>query len=167
MFKEVYIYNEESNEYIGESITMLDPEETRMQGKDVWMMPPNSTELKPEFREGYAPIWNGESWDYVEDHRGEKGYIGKESTEIKELGPLPEGFSINKPAPTEEEQAEWKKQRTISKINQLEYSSSQSLNTIMKAQLSGQEVSSEDMDNYIKIEATIKRLRSELAAVGE
>ena len=71
------------------------------------------------------------------------------------------------PAPSQEELNRWNRYRISNEINQLEHSSSQSLNAIMKAQLSGQEVSSEDMDNYIECEAAIKRLRSELAAVGE
>ena len=167
MFKEVYIYNEESNEYIGESITMLDPEETRIQGQDVWMMPPNSTTVKPELKEGYAPIWNGEVWDYVEDHRGKKGFINGVLTEIKELGPLPEGFIIRDLESTQEEKPDWAKLNLLTKILKLERASSQALNEITKAQLTGQEVTEEEINNFIEYETRAKALRSELAAVGE
>ena len=166
MFKEVYTYNEESNEYIGESITMLDPEETRMQGKDVWMMPPNSTTVKPELKEGYVPIWNGESWDYVEDHRGERGYIGKKLIEIKELGPLPEGFTIEEPEMTPEELKEQHRQEIISNLAKIDQMSSRSLRAVLAAQLSGQEPEVADINKLNEYESLAKNLRIALAKLN-
>jgi len=166
MFKEVYIYNEESNEYIGESITMLDPEETKIQGKDVWMMPPNSTIVKPKFREGYASIWNGESWDYVENHRGEKGYIDREFIEIKELGPLPDGFSVEEPELTPEEVKEQSKQEILLNLSQIDQASSRSLRAILTAQLSGQEPEITDINKLNEYESLAKNLRIALAELS-
>jgi len=166
MFKEVYTYNEESNEYIGESITMLDPEETRMQGKEIWMIPPNSTTVKPELREGYAPIWNGESWNYVEDHRGEKGYIGKEPIEIKELGPLPNEFSIEKPELTLEEIKEQNKQEILLNLSRIDQASSRSLRAILTAQLSGQEPEIADINKLNEYESLAKDFRTVLAKLN-
>lgn len=167
MFKEVYIYNEESNEYIGESITMLDPEETRMQGKDVWMMPPNSTTVKPELKEGYAPIWNGESWDYIENHRGEIGYVGKKFIEIKELGPLPDGFSIEEPEPTPEEIKEQNRQEIISNLSKIDQASSRSLRAVLTALMSGQEPEKEDMNKLNEYENSAKDFRIALAKLND
>ena len=165
MFKEVYTYNEESNEYIGETITMLDPEETRMQGKDVWMMPPNSTELKPEFREGYAPIWNGESWDYVEDHRGEKGWVNRAPIEIKKLGPLPDNFSVKEPVPTSKELAEQRRKEILAELNLIDLASSRSIRAILTAQGSGQEPDAVDVERLAGYEASAKALRVELSGL--
>jgi hypothetical protein len=54
----------------------------------------------PEPLEGFALVWGGSAWTQVEDHRGQKGYIGGEETEIKEIGPLPDGWSDAPPPPT-------------------------------------------------------------------
>lgn len=166
MLKEIYTYNEESNEYIGESITILDPEETRIQGKEIWMMPPNSTELKPELREGYAPIWNGKSWDYIEDHRGESGYIGKEFIEIKELGPLPNEFSITEPELTPEEIKEQNRQEILLNLSQIDQASSRSLRAILTAQLSGQEPEIADINKLNEYESLAKNFRIALAELN-
>ena len=161
----IYLYNE-NNEYIGESVTMLDPEETKIQGKDIWIMPPNSTIVKPELKEGYAPIWNGEIWDYIEDHRGEKGYIGKEPIEIKELGPLPDGFSIEEPELTSEEIKEQNRQKILFSLSQIDQASSRSLRAILTAQLSGQEPEIADINKLNEYESLAKNLRIALAELS-
>ena len=162
----IYLYNE-NNEYIGESITILDPEETRIQGKDVWMMPPNSTTVKPELRKDYAPVWNGESWDYVEDHRGERGYIGKEPIEIKKLGPLPDEFSIEEPELTPEEVKEQNRQEILLNLSQIDRASSRSLRAILTAQLSGQEPEIADINKLNEYESLAKDLRIALAKLSD
>ena len=63
------------------------------------MYPPNWTTIKPEFEKGYWPVWTGEEWKYEEDHRGQtvwKSY--DESLTITELGPIPDGYSVERPA---------------------------------------------------------------------
>ena len=100
----IYTYDK-NNEYLGESATILDPEESKKQGKDVLLMPPNSTTIKPVMKEGCAPVWNGSTWEYIEDHRGEKGWVNRIPVEIRELGPLPDGFTAEEPEPTPEELA--------------------------------------------------------------
>ena len=161
----IYLYND-NNEYIGESVTMLDPEETKIQGKDIWIMPPNSTIVKPELKEGYAPIWNGEIWDYIEDHRGEKGYIGKEPIEIKELGSLPDGFSIKEPELTPEEIKEQNRQEILSNLSRIDQASSRSLRAILTAQLSGQEPEITDINKLNEYESLAKNLRIALAELN-
>ena len=105
----IYTYDK-NNEYLGESATILDPEESKKQGKDVLLMPPNSTTIKPVMKEGCAPVWNGSEWIETEDHRGSQ-YWPKGATsnsapvEMKELGPLPEGASLTRPEQTDEEKA--------------------------------------------------------------
>ena len=161
----VYIYNE-NNEYIGDSVTTLDPEETKLQGKDVWLMPPNSTTVPPEIREGYVPVWNGEAWDYVEDHRGEKGWVNRAPVEIKELGPLPDGFSAEEPVPTPEERAALRRQEILAELDHIDRASSRSLRAILTAQSAGQEPDAADVDRLAGYEASAKGLRAELARMG-
>lgn len=158
----IYTYNE-NNEYSGESATMLDPEETKLQGKDVWLMPPNSTVVPPEIREGYVPVWNGEAWDYVEDHRGEKGWVNRAPVEIKELGPLPDGFSAEEPVPTPEELAGRRRKEILAELNLIDLASSRSVRAILTAQSAGQEPDAADVERLAGYEASAKGLRAELA----
>lgn len=160
---EIYLYNE-NNEYIGKSMTMLDPEETKIQGKDVLLMPPNSTAVKPDEREGRVPVWNGASWDYVEDHRGEKGWVNRVPFEIKELGPLPAGFTTDKPESTPEEKAQQRRQEILAELDRIDRASSRSLRAIIAAQAAGQEPASADVARLAGYEAEAKALRAELKA---
>jgi hypothetical protein len=161
---EVYLYNE-NNEYVGKSMTMLDPEETKIQGKDVWLMPPNSTALKPDEREGRVPVWNGASWDYVEDHRGERGWVNRAPVVVKALGPLPEGFSAEEPEPTTEEAAAARRQEILAELDRIDRASSRSLRAIIAAQAAGQEPASADVARLAGYEAEAKTLRAELAGL--
>ena len=162
----IYLYDN-NNEYIGESITMLDPEETRLQGKEVWLMPPNSTTLKPELKKGYAPVWNSETWDYVEDHRGKKGYVGKTVVEIQKLGPLPDGFTTEKPEMTSEELKEQHRQEILSNLTKIDQLSSRSLRAVLAAQLSGQEPEKADVDKLTEYEALAKSFRKSLSELTD
>ena len=161
----VYIYNE-NNEYVGESVTMLDPEETKIQGRDVWMMPPNSTMTPPEIREGFVPVWNGEAWDYVEDHRGEKGWVNRAPVKIKELGPLPDGFVTNAPEPTPEELSKLRKQEILAELDRIDRASSRALRAVLVAQSAGQEPDAADVERLAGYEALAKGLRAELTRLG-
>jgi hypothetical protein len=57
---------------------------------------------------GAIPRWNGEAWEQVENHVGEKGWVNGVETEITEYGPYPEGWSDTPPPPTLEEAKEKK-----------------------------------------------------------
>lgn len=72
--------------------------------EDYGFLPSNATYTKPlEDKEGFVQKWNGKKWEYVENHKGESGYLDGKPFEMKEFGPLPKGFSKEAPAPTEEE----------------------------------------------------------------
>ena len=161
----IYLYND-TNEYDGESVTMLDPEETKIQGKDVWLMPPNSTTLKPELKEGYVPVWNGKLWEYVEDHRGEKGWVGGVSVVIEELGPLPADFTVEAPEPTLAEQAELRRQEILFELSRIDSASSRPLRAILAAQALGEEPNAADVAKLTGYEASAKRLRAELSELN-
>ena len=161
----IYTFDE-NQEYSGESVTMLDPEETKKQGKDVWLMPPNGTTIKPEKIDGYAPVWNGSAWEQVEDHRGETGWVNREPMEIKDLGPLPEGWSAEPPEPTPEEQAEQCRQAILTELDRIDRASSRSLRAILTAQAAGLEPEQADTEMLAEHEANAKVLRAELAGLN-
>ena len=158
----IYTYDK-NNEYLGESATILDPEESKKQGKDVLLMPPNSTTIKPVMKEGCAPVWNGSTWEYIEDHRGEKGWVNRIPVEIRELGPLPDGFTAEEPEPTPEELAQQRRQEILAELDRIDRASSRALRAILTAQLAGQEPDSADVSRLAGYEAEAKALRAELA----
>lgn len=98
-----YIYDESTKEFLFSDDVDMSPLE-----KDVILMPPNAT-LEPinEAKENYSQIFNGTNWEYIEDYRGKtvwKSY--NESLFIEELGAIPEGYSLERPEPSEQEQKE-------------------------------------------------------------
>ena len=71
--------------------------------EDYGLLPNNSTRTTPELQTGFIPRWNGEGWEQVEIHKGVEGYLNGEPHEVKEYGPLPDGWSDTPPPPTIEE----------------------------------------------------------------
>lgn len=65
-----YRFDPKTKEFLYVEEAFLDPLETKVQGKDVWLLPADSTFVAPlEPEEGHAAVWNGQAWSYVEDHR--------------------------------------------------------------------------------------------------
>lgn len=60
----------------------------------------------PPENEGFIPKWTGATWELVENHKSERGWINGEPFEIKDYGPYPEGWSSTPPAPTMLEQVQ-------------------------------------------------------------
>ena len=116
----IYKYDPKTKEYKATENAMLDPMESKLQDKDVYLMPANATDIEPPVKESYAAVWNGQGWDLVEDHRKQKYWLpedkyGTPAREIKELGPLPEGATLTAPEKTLEE-------LKVDKIQQLKWS---------------------------------------------
>ena len=79
----------------------LDPLESEMAGEPVWLQPGMSLPVAPgDSKTGFVWRVAGDAWEEVEDHRGESGYVNGVTTEIKEYGPLPDGWSVTPPPPT-------------------------------------------------------------------
>ena len=104
----VYKYND-NGEYIGTEEALLDPLETEQQGKNIYLLPTNATFTEPpKAQEGYINVWNGKTWEQVEDNRGVEYWMpedkfGAPAREMKELGELPEGAMLTPPEQTLEE----------------------------------------------------------------
>ena len=90
-----YTYDKDTKEYTGTQNAFIDPLETKKQGKNVYLVPPNVTDKKPlETKENQAVIFNGSEWEIIADYRGKTYYIGTEQHEMKELGDLPNGATF-------------------------------------------------------------------------
>lgn len=69
------------------------------EAEDSGLLPNNATRTIPTLVDGKVPRWTGKKWEQVEDHKGKSGYINGQPHEVKEYGPLPEGWSDTPPAP--------------------------------------------------------------------
>lgn len=91
----IYNYDFLTKEYIGESQADLDPEETKQQGKDVYLIPACATEVKPPKAHANEVVIYEDGWKIEADFRGK--YIVNEDMEpqkVTEIGDLPEGYII-------------------------------------------------------------------------
>lgn len=60
-----YTYDEKTKEYTGTQNGFIDPLESKNQGKDVYLMPANSTDIKPTLEpsnDNEMLVFNGEEW---------------------------------------------------------------------------------------------------------
>ena len=108
---QAYMYSTTTHEILESVHCFPDPIRSRMEGREVYLLPANATFTEPPVkRTGYTAVWNGSGWTEVEDHRGAQ-YWPKGATfnsspvEMKELGPLPVGASLTRPEQTDEEKA--------------------------------------------------------------
>lgn len=105
----VYKYDEDTKEYISTETALLDPLETKQQGKNIYLLPANATFTAPtEPQDGYVNVWNGEAWEQVQDNRGVEYWMpedkfGAPARVMKELGALPKGATLTPPKQTQEE----------------------------------------------------------------
>ena len=83
------------------------------EAEDYGLLPNNATRTVPTIVEGFVPRWTGKNWEQVEDHKGKNGYVNGQPHEIKECGPLPDGWSDTPPPPALDE-AKAAKQAEIS-----------------------------------------------------
>lgn len=62
-----YSFAPKTHKFTGIKECQRDPLESQAQGRDVWLLPANSTftEVISE-KDGYDRIWNGTSWEYQE-----------------------------------------------------------------------------------------------------
>lgn len=92
----LYLYDEFTKEYVEAIEAYLDPEETRIQGKDVYMYPANSTDVEPPTTvENEVCIFDNDNWVVKADYRGQ--YKCNEDLEVSLVdcvGDLQEGFIL-------------------------------------------------------------------------
>lgn len=65
-----YRYDQEKKKFMHSEEMHKDPLETKLQGKDIWLLPADCTLIEPpEAKEGFDIIFNGESWEYKEQEK--------------------------------------------------------------------------------------------------
>lgn len=113
---QTYKFDADTKEYLFAEEAFRDPLESKAQGRDVWLLPADSTFTAPlAAKKGYAVVWNGKAWEHVEDHRqtrdkggvivegsGTPYWMPKDTWQtparyMTELGPLPEGALLARP----------------------------------------------------------------------
>ena len=105
---QVYRYDEQTKEYIGTEQALIDPLETELQGKTIYLLPANATFEKPNLQEGFASVFNGTQWENIEDNRGKEYWLdtdtfGTLAHTMKELGAFPAGAVFTAPVKTLEQ----------------------------------------------------------------
>ena len=114
---QVYKYDEKTKEYIGTKQALIDPLESELQGKTIYLLPANATFEKPNLQDDFASMFNGTQWENIEDNRGKEYWLdtdtfGTPAKTMKELGAFPAGAVFTAPAKTLE-------QLKADKINEL------------------------------------------------
>ena len=84
-----YKFNPITKEYEGIQQAQLNPIQTEKQGKDVYLLPINSTfEIPPEKEEGKAIVFENDNWSLKTDYRGKKAYNNEGLLIISYIGDL-------------------------------------------------------------------------------
>ena len=105
---QVYKYDEQTKEYIGTEQALINPLESELQGKTIYLLPVNATFEKPNLQDGFASVFNGTQWENIEDNRGEEYWLdtdtfGTPAKTMKDLGAFPAGAVFTAPAKTLEQ----------------------------------------------------------------
>ncbi len=84
-----YKFNPITKEYEGIQEAQLNPIQTEKQGKNVYLLPINSTfEIPPEKEEGKAIVFEDNNWLLKTDYRGRKAYNNEGLLIIDYIGDL-------------------------------------------------------------------------------
>lgn len=92
----VYNYDEITKEYIGYEEASLDPEETKTQKRDIYLVPANATtEVPNETEENQVNIFEIDHWVIESDFRGQNMVNEAMIPEsVNFIGALPEGYVL-------------------------------------------------------------------------
>ena len=117
-----YLYDKDTKEYQCEQLGYIDPLETELRGENVYLIPPYSTDIKPnlsELKDNEILVFNGNTWQVEQEF-----YVGKivdcQSERVSkyvndnDLGfePCDDGFKIvEKPLPKEKTLEELKEEK--------------------------------------------------------
>lgn len=169
--------HDEDKVYMRESIAYESPRE-----EGVFPLPANCTYEPPiQTEKPYVPVWDGEKWIAIEDHRkhlDEKGnWVGgtpywlsedtylSEPRYMKELGPLPEGALLTKPEKPQEIIEKEELEKTIQEAKRfLEDTDYVTLKIIEEPET--KEQYAEILEQRKKARASIDPMQAQLAALS-
>ena len=105
---QVYKYDEKTKEYIGTEQALIDPLETELQGKTIYLLPANATFENPNLQDGFASVFDGTQWENIEDNRGKEYWLdtdtfGTPAKTMKDLGAFPANAVFTAPTKTLEQ----------------------------------------------------------------
>lgn len=182
---QVYKYDEKTKEYIGSEQALINPLESELQGKTIYLLPANATFEKPNLQDGFASVWNGTQWENIEDNRGKEYWLdtdtfGTPAKTMKELGAFPANAVFTAPAKTIEQLKqdkinEFKSIRDSEEVKPIEYNGNlfdfdekarDRINSaIIALSITGQSIEWTTADNS-NVTVTADDLRGVIAAVA-
>lgn len=106
--KYVYKYDEKTKEYLGKAEALLDPLETQLQQKEIYLLPAAATFIAPALQEGYVSVFQDGVWENLEDNRGKEYWLqddayGTPARKMEILGALPANAVFTPPQKTLEQ----------------------------------------------------------------
>ena len=96
----IYHYDRITKEFLGSSEARLDPKETEIQGKEVYLIPTYTTIIEPLTLDiDEVAVFESDNWVAKEDHRGKTVFdiATAEDMVINQIGPMPDGFTLEIP----------------------------------------------------------------------
>jgi hypothetical protein len=110
--KHVYNYDTETFEFTGEQMADLDPEETKLKNRNVFMLPGNATFVEPPVTvQNKIQVFNTrtQKWAQRSDYRGTAHYSPDgELTQIREIGrKVPKTHTLKAPPQDKFKEPSW------------------------------------------------------------
>lgn len=134
-----YLYDKDTKEYQCEQLGYIDPLETELRGENVYLIPPYSTDIKPnlsELKDNEILVFKDNKWQVEQEF-----YVGKivdcQSERMSKyvtdndltFEPCDNGFKIvEKPVPKEKTLEELKEQKHAAKIDEINAAKNYQLN---------------------------------------
>lgn len=100
--KYVYKYDTKTKEYLGKAEALLDPLETQLQQKEIYLLPADATFSAPTLQDGYVSVFKAGAWENIEDNRGKEYWMqsdvyGTPAHKMETLGALPADAMLTPP----------------------------------------------------------------------
>lgn len=182
---QVYKYDEQTKEYIGTEQALINPLESELQGKEIYLLPANATFEKPNLQDGFTSVFNGTQWENIEDNRGKEYWLdtdtfGTPAHTMKDLGAFPANAVFTAPQKTLDELKadkinEFKSIRDTEEVKPIEYNGNlfdfddkarDRINSaIIALDITGQSIEWTTADNT-NVTVTADDLRGVIAAVA-
>lgn len=129
--KYVYKYDKKTKEYLGRAKALLDPLETKLQQKEIYLLPADATFIAPALQEGYVSVFKKDAWENIEDNRGKEYWLqddayGTPPRKMETLGALPANAVFTPPQKTleqvkQEKIIELKAERDMREVETINY----------------------------------------------
>ena len=101
----IYRFSKTTKEFIGEETARVNALKSMAEHTTVYVIPRDCTIVEPVIKVGFASVWDGDTWNLVEDHRGEQYWLdtdmyGAEAHIMETLGSFPDNAVFEPPSKT-------------------------------------------------------------------